>query len=70
MIDSVSIETGIRLLQGSVFKALGLLDLTRVTSAGEEGRVPFVISSPIFLEEGTPGQVQLAPLEGRILNMA
>ena len=70
MIDRVTIETGSRQLQGAVFRASGLLDLMMGTSAGEEGRARFVTSSRIFLEEGPPGQVQLAPLEGRILNMA
>jgi len=55
----VSIETGSRQLQGTVFTASGLMD-----------GVPLVTSSQIFLEEGTSVQVQLAPLEGRIWNIA
>jgi hypothetical protein len=62
MIDRVTIETGSRQLRGTDFTGSGLMDLM--------GTVPLVMSSRIFLEEGMPGQVQRAPLKGRILNIA
>ena len=56
---------------GNGFQGFGFTGFDEGDFGGRRGqRVPFVTSSRIFSAEGTPGRVQLAPLEGRILNIA